>query len=115
MHRHSVGATVQDGPDRQIAGDGEANVGAHHIAAFVFRPQLLADSVLALLSGCEAASVIPAYERTRDRLSHAMFDAIEAVAGYDWTLAEVRHLLREVSAAMGDEVDHLQSLSQRHG
>jgi hypothetical protein len=77
--------------------------------------ELLADSILALLSGCEAASFMPAYERTRDRLSCDMFDATEAVAGYDWNFGEVRHLLREVSSAMGDEVDHLQSLPPRRG
>jgi flavin-dependent dehydrogenase len=75
--------------------------------------ELLADAVLALLSGCQAASAMPAYERTRDRLSRDMFDVTEAVAGYDWTLNDVRHLLRKVSSAMGDEVDHLQSLPQR--
>jgi flavin-dependent dehydrogenase len=75
--------------------------------------ELLADAVLAVLSGSEESSVMAEYERTRDRLSCEMFDVTEAVAAYDWELDRVRHLLREVSSAMGDEVDHLQSLSQR--
>ena len=39
-----------------------------------------------------------------------MINVTEAVAGYDWNLDRLRRLLREVSAAMGEEVDHLQSL-----
>jgi flavin-dependent dehydrogenase len=74
--------------------------------------ELLANAVLAVLSGCDEASTFEAYERTRDRLSRDMFDATEAVAGYDWNLDKVRRLLREVSSAMGAEVDHLQSLSR---
>jgi hypothetical protein len=42
-----------------------------------------------------------------------MINVTEAVAGYDWNLDRVRHLLREVSSAMGAEVDHLQALQQR--
>jgi flavin-dependent dehydrogenase len=72
--------------------------------------ELLADAVLAMLSGCGEASAFEAYEGTRDRLSRDMFDVTEAVAAYDWNLDKVRHLLREVSSAMGEEVDHLQSL-----
>ena len=72
--------------------------------------ELLADAVLAVLSGCGEASAFEAYEGTRDRLSRDMFDVTEAVAGYDWSLHKVRHLLRDVSAAMSAEVDHLQAL-----
>ena len=75
--------------------------------------ELLADAVLALLSGSEEASVMAEYEHTRDRLSQEMFDVTEEIAAYDWELDRLRHLLREVSSAMSDEVDHLQSLSQR--
>jgi hypothetical protein len=39
-----------------------------------------------------------------------MFDVTEAVAGYDWSLHKARHLLRDVSAAMSAEVEHLQAL-----
>jgi hypothetical protein len=41
-----------------------------------------------------------------------MFDVTEAVAAYDWNLDKLRHLLRDVSAAMADEVDHLQSMQR---
>jgi len=49
-----------------------------------------------------------------------MINVTEAVAGYDWNLDRVRHLLREVSSAMGAELiifkpcsDRLTSASDR--
>jgi hypothetical protein len=72
--------------------------------------ELLANAVLATFSGCDPATAFTAYESTRDRLSRDMFDVTEAVAAYDWNLDKLRHLLRDVSAAMADEVDHLQSM-----
>jgi flavin-dependent dehydrogenase len=109
---------------RRCWGDGWALVGdagyfkdpitTHGMTDALRDAELLADAVLARLSGSEEDSVLAAYEMTRDRLSRDMFNVTEAVAGYDWNLAGVRRLLREVSAAMGDEVDHLQAL-QRSG
>jgi 2-polyprenyl-6-methoxyphenol hydroxylase-like FAD-dependent oxidoreductase len=72
--------------------------------------ELLSDAVLAVLSGEPDASAFAAYQGTRDRLSHELFQTTEAVAAYDWDLDRARQLLREVSSAMGDEVDHLQAL-----
>jgi flavin-dependent dehydrogenase len=73
--------------------------------------ELLADAVLESLAGVTPAVVALArYQATRDRLSSRLFDATEAVASYSWDLTEVRGLLRAVSAAMSDEVDHLQAL-----
>jgi flavin-dependent dehydrogenase len=74
--------------------------------------ELLASAVLATLSDCDPATAFTAYEGARDRLSRDMFDVTEAVAAYDWNLDKLRHLLRDVSAAMADEVDHLQSMQR---
>ena len=41
-----------------------------------------------------------------------MINVTEAVAAYDWNLDRVRHLLRDVSSAMGAEIDHLQALQR---
>jgi hypothetical protein len=41
-----------------------------------------------------------------------MINVTEAVAGYDWNLDRVRQLLREVSSAMGAEVDHLRTMQR---
>ncbi|TCC64134.1 NAD(P)/FAD-dependent oxidoreductase [Kribbella pittospori] len=64
--------------------------------------ELLTDAIL--------RSPLAQYQATRDQLSHRFFDATESVASYAWSMDEVRLLLREVSSAMGDEVEHLQSL-----
>ena len=92
----------EPGYSRRCWGDGWALVGdagyfkdpitTHGMTDALRDAELLADSILALLSGCEAASVMPAYERTRDRLSRDMFDVTGTVAGYDWNLNEVRHV-----------------------
>jgi 2-polyprenyl-6-methoxyphenol hydroxylase-like FAD-dependent oxidoreductase len=106
------------GPGWALVGDAgyfKDPITTHGMTDALRDAELLADATLAMLSGSEETSVLAEYEHTRDRLSDDMFNVTEAVAGYDWNLAEVRHLLREVSAAMGDEVDHLQALPQRPG
>jgi 2-polyprenyl-6-methoxyphenol hydroxylase-like FAD-dependent oxidoreductase len=76
--------------------------------------ELLANAVLAAQSGSAAESVALArYQTTRDRLSRQLFDVTESVASYDWDLQEIRTLLRRVSSAMSDEIDHLQALPDR--
>jgi 2-polyprenyl-6-methoxyphenol hydroxylase-like FAD-dependent oxidoreductase len=105
------------GPGWALVGDAgyfKDPITTHGMTDALRDAELLADAVLAMLSGSKEASVMANYERTRDRLSCEMFNVTEAVAAYDWELDRVRHLLREVSSAMGDEVDHLQSLPQRH-
>ena len=53
------------------------------------------------------------YQETRDRLSRELFEVTERVAAYDWDAAGIRSLLRRFSAAMGDEVEHLEQLAPR--
>jgi hypothetical protein len=36
-----------------------------------------------------------------------LYDVTESVSRYDWDADQVRALLRRVSSAMSDEVDHL--------
>jgi hypothetical protein len=38
-----------------------------------------------------------------------MFEVTEAVAAYDWDVGRVQRLLRQVSAAMSDEIELLES------
>ena len=106
------------GPGWALVGDAgyfKDPITTHGMTDALRDAELLADAVLAMFSGSEEASVMGEYEHTRDRLSGEMFSVTEAIAAYDWNLAGVRHLLREVSAAMGDEVDHLQALPPRPG
>jgi 2-polyprenyl-6-methoxyphenol hydroxylase-like FAD-dependent oxidoreductase len=72
--------------------------------------EFLTGEILTALSGSVPEPVALArYQATRDRLSHRLFDATEALASYDWDLDQVRPLLRQVSSAMSDEVDALGS------
>ena len=50
------------------------------------------------------------YQETRDRLSRELFAVTERVAAYDWDADGIRSLLRRFSAAMADEVEHLEPL-----
>ena len=76
--------------------------------------ELLADAILASnTSGLPPGTVLARYQATRDRLSGDLFAATEAVAGYDWDTACLHTLLRRVSSAMSDEVDHLEALPYR--
>jgi 2-polyprenyl-6-methoxyphenol hydroxylase-like FAD-dependent oxidoreductase len=72
--------------------------------------ELLADEILEALAGeTPEAVALCRYQAVRDRLSHQMFDATEAVAAYDWDIERVQRLLRGVSSAMSDEVEFLES------
>jgi len=102
---------------RQGIGPGWALVGdaayfkdpltAHGITDALRDAELLSDAVLEGLGGAAPVVALARYEATRDRLSRALYDVTESVCRYDWDAEEVRALLRRVSSAMSDEVDHL--------
>ena len=108
---------------RQAHGAGWALVGdagyykdpitTHGMTDAVRDAQLLADAVLRALSGevPELVAMVD-YQATRDRLSRRLITATEAVAGYDWNTPTIQRLLREVSASMHDELDHLDGKAQ---
>ena len=78
--------------------------------------ELLACEILESLGGVVPEAVALArYQAKREQLSRSLFDATEAVASYEWDGEQVRALLRQVSSAMSDEVDHLQSLPDLRG
>jgi 2-polyprenyl-6-methoxyphenol hydroxylase-like FAD-dependent oxidoreductase len=106
---------------RQAHGPGWALVGdagyfkdpitTHGMTDALRDAQLLADGVAAAASGGMHERVAMArYQSTRDRLSQRLLEATEAVAAYDWDTATIQRLLREVSASMSDELDHLNGL-----
>jgi flavin-dependent dehydrogenase len=103
---------------RQAHGPGWALVGdagyfkdpitTHGMTDALRDAQLLVDAVMAAHRGDIHERVAMArYQSIRNRLSARLFDATEAVAGYDWDTPTIQRLLREVSASMSDEVDHL--------
>jgi len=76
--------------------------------------ELLAGGIVEGLGGrVRQADAMAAYQATRDRLTAQFRAATEEVAGYDWNATRARELLRTVSSAMSDEVDHLQRLPER--
>jgi 2-polyprenyl-6-methoxyphenol hydroxylase-like FAD-dependent oxidoreductase len=105
------------GPGWALVGDAgyyKDPVTTHGITDALRDAELLADELLELLVGLTPEAVALArYQATRDRLSRRLFEATEAVASYDWNLQDVRALLRPVSSAMSDEVDHLSALPER--
>ena len=67
----------------------------------------MSDAVLEGLGGASPVVALARYEATRDRLSRALFEVTESVCRYDWNGGQIRALLRRVSSAMSDELDHL--------
>ena len=76
------------GPGWALVGDAgyfKDPITAHGITDALRDAELLADALLAALSGgVPEAVALARYQATRDRLSRRLFDATEAVAGYDW-------------------------------
>jgi len=106
---------------RRVHGPGWALVGdagyykdpitTHGMTDALRDAQLLADAVVAAASGrTHERMAMARYQSIRDRLSHRLFEATEAVAAYDWDTPTIQRLLREVSASMSDELDHLNGL-----
>jgi hypothetical protein len=52
------------------------------------------------------------YEHARDQLSEPLFDITDAIAGYHWTLPELRDHLLALSEAMRPEVETLRDLGR---
>jgi flavin-dependent dehydrogenase len=104
------------GPGWALVGDAgyyKDPITTHGMSDGLRDAELLADSVLAVLAGTPEPIAMTAYQDVRDRLSLRLFAATEEVARYDWDCLRARELLRTVSSAMSDEVDHLQSLPDR--
>jgi 2-polyprenyl-6-methoxyphenol hydroxylase-like FAD-dependent oxidoreductase len=102
------------GPGWALVGDAgyfKDPITAHGITDALRDAELLAEQVVSSMGGTEAEDVaLRTYQDTRDRLSRGLFAASDEVAAYDWDADGIRALLRRVSSAMSDEVDHLQAL-----
>ncbi|MDX6301038.1 MAG: hypothetical protein QOF53_2252 [Nocardioidaceae bacterium] len=102
------------GPGWALVGDAgyfKDPITAHGMTDALRDAELLADQVVATLAhGKSEASALRRYQATRDKLSNRLYDATAAIASYDWDMDRVQDLLRQLSSAMSDEVDHLQGL-----
>ena len=102
--RHSFG------PGWALVGDAgyyKDPITTHGLTDALRDAELLADAVL--VGGLDASTefALTHYQDTRDRLSKALVDVTESVSRYDWDGDRIRTLLRGVSSAMSDELEHL--------
>ena len=98
------------GPGWALVGDAgyfKDPITTHGLTDALRDAELLADAVTRMSVGTPASVAFAEYENIRDRLSSALADVTEAVCRYDWSEDEIQVLLRRVSSAMSDEVDHL--------
>lgn len=102
------------GPGWALVGDAshyKDPITTHGMTDAVRDAELLAHAITeTTTAGGTDAIAFARYQETRDRLSSDLFAATEDVAGYNWTPDTIETLLRRVSAAMTDEVTHLQTL-----
>ncbi|HET7357607.1 MAG TPA: NAD(P)/FAD-dependent oxidoreductase [Nocardioidaceae bacterium] len=105
------------GPGWALVGDAgyfKDPITTHGITDALRDAELLADALVEVLTRITPAAVALArYQAARDRLSRDLRDATEAVAAYDWDTVQVQALLRRVSSAMSDELEHLQTRPDR--
>jgi flavin-dependent dehydrogenase len=101
------------GPGWALVGDAgyyKDPISTHGMTDALRDADLLADQVVETLGrGKPPALAFRRYQAVRDGLSNRVFDATEEIAAYDWDIDRVQSLLRRVSSAMSDEVDHLQA------
>ena len=102
--RHSFG------PGWALVGDAgyyKDPITTHGLTDALRDAELLSDAVL--VGGVDASTefALTHYQDTRDRLSKALADVTESVCRYDWDADRIRTLLRGVSSAMSDEIEHL--------
>ena len=105
------------GPGWALVGDAgyfKDPITTHGMTDAMRDAELLVTALLDVARGAASEeAALSQYQAVRDGLSSALFAVTEDVAAYDWDIGQVQALLRRVSSAMSDEVDHLQSLAER--
>ncbi len=105
------------GPGWALVGDAgyfKDPISAHGMTDALRDAELLTDALLAGWSGgVPEAAALAGYQSTRDALSTRLFDTSDRIAAYDWDRGRIQQLSREVSAAMADEVELVQTLQDR--
>ena len=100
------------GPGWALVGDAgyfKDPITAHGMTDALRDAELLADAIVASCSGLQdEESALASYQARRDELSRRLFTVTHQIAAYDWDMDSIRRLLREASAAMTDEVEHLE-------
>jgi flavin-dependent dehydrogenase len=104
------------GPGWALVGDAgyfKDPITSHGITDALRDAELLAERVIAGLgSYVPEEGALADYQTTRERLSRQLFEVTEGVAAYDWDADGIRTLLHRFSAAMREELEHLETLAQ---
>jgi 2-polyprenyl-6-methoxyphenol hydroxylase-like FAD-dependent oxidoreductase len=99
------------GPGWALVGDAgyyKDPLSAHGLTDALRDAELLANAVLAtVVDGADAGDALAGYQARRDALSTALFDIIDVIAGHEWDHIEIPGLLRQLNAAMAEEVETL--------
>lgn len=102
------------GPGWALVGDAGYSkdpVTSHGITDALRDAELLARALVAAAAGeASEPAALTAYQATRDRLSTKLFETTDAIASFSWDLDEIPHLMRQLSAAMSEEVTLLDEL-----
>jgi len=104
------------GPGWALVGDAgyfKDPITTHGLTDALRDAELLSDAVLAEAMGPSPEVALADYEATRERLSRDLVEVTESVCRYDWDGDQIRALLRRVSSAMSDELDHLSARPER--
>ena len=110
--RHSFG------PGWALVGDAgyfKDPITTHGLTDALRDAELLSDAVLVERPRrVDRVVALAHYQDTRDRLSKALVEVTESVCRYDWDADRIRTLLRGVSSAMSDELEHLSTHLRPH-
>lgn len=102
------------GPGWALVGDAgyfKDPITSHGISDALRDAELLARALVAAASGSASEpAALTAYQATRDRLSMRLFATTDAIASFTWDVDGIRALLKQVSAAMSEEVTLLDEL-----
>lgn len=101
------------GPGWTLVGDAVHYVdplSTHGMTDALRDAELLARAVDAVSHGAAEAEAFGWYQATRERIAGPIFAVADEIAGYQWSLSDVRRLLLRLSSAMSDEVEALSSL-----
>lgn len=105
------------GPGWALVGDAgyfRDPITSHGMTDALRDAELLTDALLASWSGDQPEAIaLAGYQTRRDVLSKQLFEVSGRIAGYEWGADEIQQLMREVSSAMSDEIELLQSRPAR--
>jgi flavin-dependent dehydrogenase len=104
------------GPGWALVGDAgafEDPLGTHGITDAFRDAELLAAAVRDYNAGvANDTDALTGYQNRRNQMAGRMFTVVDAIGSYNWTMATLRPLLLEASAAMTEQVEALQGLHE---